>query len=641
MEDKLDLHEFIKQNEQNELLRFSTAGSVDDGKSTLIGRLLMDSKSIYEDVIENVKGASNKTSGTDDLDLFLFTDGLKAEREQGITIDVAYRYFSTPKRKFIIADTPGHEQYTRNMVTGASTANLAIVLIDARNGLLPQSKRHAFIASLLNVPHVVLAVNKMDLVDYSEDVFKKIKKDFTDFAARLNLKELRFLPISALKGDNVVDRSKNMEWYKGESLLEILENIYIGSDKNLIDFRFSVQYVLRPEMDFRGYSGQIASGVVRKGDEIMVLPSRKTSTVKSIVTYEGELDIAYAPMSITVTLEDEIDISRGDMLVHTHNVPRSDRRCEAMMVWMDEEEMDINKPYFIKQCTQLTRCRIDAIRYEVDVNSLHRSETEALKLNQIGRVVLTANRQLFYDPYLKNRSTGSFILIDPITNNTAAAGMIIDRESTESRSIDTDPGKENVSGLFIHESIVSLEERIERMQQKPAVLWFTGLAGSGKSETAFSLERKIFDLGGFPYVLEGANMRLSISSDLDFTDHGRVEHLRRVAELAKILNRTGAIAICSFVSPTIESRNMAKSIAGEDNFIEIYINSPLQWCKSNDNSGVYEKAESGEIDNLPGVNAPYEVPENPDLILNVSEIGPENASDEILTILRKRGIFPI
>ncbi len=543
MDANLNIKEFLKQNEQKELLRFSTAGSVDDGKSTLIGRLLMDSKNIYEDVIENVKGASNKTGDSNGLDLFLFTDGLKAEREQGITIDVAYRYFSTPKRKFIIADTPGHEQYTRNMVTGASTANLTIVLVDARNGLLPQSRRHAFIASLLNVPHIIMAVNKMDLVDYSQEVFENIKKDFNDFTTRLNLKDLRYLPISALNGDNVVDRSTNMSWHKGESLLEILETIHIGSDKNLIDFRFPVQYVLRPEMDFRGYSGQIASGVVRKGDELMILPSRKTSKVKSIVTYEGELESAFAPMSITITLEDEIDISRGDMLVHKHNVPKSDRRCEAMLVWMDEDDMDINKPYFIKHCTQITRTRIDKISYKIDVNTLRRKDAETLKLNEIGRVVITSNKQLFYDPYAKNRSTGSFILIDPITNNTVAAGMIIDREPTDQLHVNTHQKDSNISELSRHESNISLEERIERMQQKPAVLWLTGLAGSGKAETSYALERKIFDLGGLPYVLEGANMRLSISSDLDFTLLGRVEHLRRIAELAKILNRNGTLNI--------------------------------------------------------------------------------------------------
>ncbi|MEI6218987.1 MAG: sulfate adenylyltransferase subunit CysN, partial [bacterium] len=367
---QMSIAQFIEENEKKELLRFSTAGSIDDGKSTLIGRLLHDSKNVYEDQLLAVKKASKEKTSVEKIDFALLTDGLKAEREQGITIDVAYRYFSTPKRKFIIADTPGHEQYTRNMATGASTANLSIVLIDARNGVMKQTRRHAFITSLLGVPHMIVAINKMDVVGYSEDIFNRIKQDFAGFAGKLRIPDIRFIPISALGGDNVVERSTRMPWYRGETLLEILENVYIASDQNFIDLRFPVQYVLRPDMSFRGYCGQVASGVIHKGDEIMVLPSRKASRVKSIVTFDGELESAFPPMSVTITLEDEIDISRGDMLVHKHNVPAVERHFEAMVVWMNETGMDVNKSYFVKHTTNLTRLRIDAVRYKMDVNSL-------------------------------------------------------------------------------------------------------------------------------------------------------------------------------------------------------------------------------------------------------------------------------
>ena len=433
----MDIKAYLDKDEKKDLLRFLTAGSVDDGKSTLIGRLLFDSKKIYEDQLDALERDSKRMGNAGDhIDYALLLDGLKAEREQGITIDVAYRYFSTNNRKFIIADTPGHEQYTRNMITGGSTANLAVILVDARLGVITQTRRHTFLVSLLGIKHVVLAVNKMDLVDFSEERFNQIVADYQAFVAPLGILDVTCIPLSALDGDNVVEKSERTPWYKGVSLLEFLETVHIGNDHNLEDFRFPVQYVLRPDLNFRGFCGKVASGVVHKGDEIVALPSGKRSHIKSIVTYDGELDYAFPPQSVTLTLEDEIDVSRGEMLVHPDNLPIVDRNFEAMMVWMDEEPMDVNKSFFIKQTTNTSRTHIDSIKYKVDVNTMEHlslengkltKETVPLQLNQIARVVLTTAKELFFDPYQKNKATGSFILIDPISNNTSAVGMIIDR----------------------------------------------------------------------------------------------------------------------------------------------------------------------------------------------------------------------
>ncbi len=426
--EKLNIKEFLDQDEKKDLLRLLTAGSVDDGKSTLIGRLLFDSKKLYEDQLDALERDTKRYGNAgDNIDYALLLDGLKAEREQGITIDVAYRYFSTNKRKFIIADTPGHEQYTRNMITGGSTANLAIILVDARSGVITQTRRHTYLVSLLGIKHVVLAVNKMDLVGYDQKVFDRIVSTYRDFAAPLNIPDITCIPLSALKGDNVVELSKNMEWYTGKPLLEFLETVQIGSDQNFTDFRFPVQYVLRPNLDFRGFSSSVASGIVRKGDEVVALPSMKRSQIKSIVTYDGEVDYAFPPQAITLTLEDEIDISRGEMLVHPDNLPIIDRNFEAMLVWMDEKAMDPQEQFFIKHTTNLTRVKIDKIKYKVNVNTMEQSPGETLELNEIARVIFTTGKPLFFDPYAKNKNTGAFILIDPITNNTCAVGMIIDK----------------------------------------------------------------------------------------------------------------------------------------------------------------------------------------------------------------------
>lgn len=425
-QNKLSIEEFLDRDEKKDLLRLLTAGSVDDGKSTLIGRLLFDSKKIYEDQLAALERDSKRMGNAGDhIDYALLCDGLKAEREQGITIDVAYRYFSTNKRKFIIADTPGHEQYTRNMITGGSTANLAIILVDARTGVITQTRRHTFLVSLLGIKHVVLAVNKMDLLDFSHDVFDKIVADFKAFVTPLGIPDVVCIPLSALDGDNVVEKSGRTHWYDGPCLLDYLETVHIGNDHNLKDFRYPVQYVLRPNLDFRGFSGKVASGVIRKGDEVMALPSGKKSHVKRIVTYDGDLDYAFPPQSVTLVLEDEIDISRGEMLVRPDNLPQVGRHFEAMLVWMDEEVMDPEKSFYIKQTTNTSRCHIDHIKYKVDVNTMAQSKVKALNLNEIGRVVITTAKELFFDPYKENKPTGAFILIDPITNNTSAVGMII------------------------------------------------------------------------------------------------------------------------------------------------------------------------------------------------------------------------
>ena len=473
--------EWLEQTAQTELLRFTTAGSVDDGKSTLIGRLLYDSKGVYEDQLVSVRKATRNLT-TNGLDLSLLTDGLRAEREQGITIDVAYRYFATPKRKFIIADTPGHEQYTRNMATGASTANLAVILIDARYGVLPQSRRHAFIAALLGIPHLLVAVNKMDLMEYREEVFTGIRDDFAAFAEQLKVADVRYVPISALHGDNVVKRSERTPWYSGPSFLEHLETVPIDRDINFEEMRFPVQYVIRPNLDFRGFAGQIASGVIRRGDPITVLPAGRTSRVKSIVTYDGELEEAFAPMSVTVCLEDEIDISRGDMLVHSDNRPHAGRRFEATVVWMNQKPLEEHRPYLLKHSTQMVQARVREIRHKIDINTLGHERASALQLNEIGLVSVEAQRPVFFDAYRKNRATGAFILIDPITNETVGAGMIA-RPDTHR-----------------HSGPVTETERLARIGHRPYVLRLK----NSDAPAARLLERHLFDFGYLVYVIEGA-----------------------------------------------------------------------------------------------------------------------------------------
>ncbi len=521
MAEKLNIKEFLDRDEKKDLLRLLTAGSVDDGKSTLIGRLLFDSKKLYEDQLDALERDTKRYGNAgDNIDYALLLDGLKAEREQGITIDVAYRYFSTNNRKFIIADTPGHEQYTRNMITGGSTANLAIILVDARTGVITQTRRHTYLVSLLGIQHLVLAVNKMDLVDYSQQVFDKIVSDYRDFATPLGIPDIHCIPLSALKGDNVVEHSPYMEWYKGQPLLEFLETVKIESDKNFTDFRYPVQYVLRPNLDFRGFSSTVASGIVRKGDEVIALPSMKKSRIKSIVTYDGELDMAFPPQAITLTLEDEIDVSRGEMLVHPDNLPFIDRNFEAMLVWMDETKMDPEQQFFIKHTTNLTRVKIDQIRYKVNVNTLEQSMTDTLELNEIGRVVFTSNKPLFFDPYRKNKNTGAFILIDPITNNTCAVGMIIDK--VNARDLSTNITEEDRRYMRDGYSIVSPESRARLYEQQGHIY---AISGEAATEFGYTLERRLFDIGKTVVVLNSQ----------EITD---------IEKVADTLCKQGLIVIC-------------------------------------------------------------------------------------------------
>lgn len=525
----LNIKEFLDQDEKKDLLRLLTAGSVDDGKSTLIGRLLFDSKKLYEDQLVALERDSKRVgnAGENNIDYALLLDGLKAEREQGITIDVAYRYFSTNKRKFIIADTPGHEQYTRNMITGGSTANLAIILVDARTGVITQTKRHSYLISLLGIKHVVLAVNKMDLVDYSQSVFDKIVDDYKTFVAPFNIPDIQCIPLSALKGDNVVELSENMDWYTGMPLLGFLETVHVASDQNFENFRYPVQYVSRPNLDFRGFCGKIASGIVQKGDEVVALPSGKKSRVKSIYTYDGELVKAFPPQSVTLTLEDEIDVSRGEMLVHPSDLPRIGRNFEAMLVWMDEKTMDAGQQYYLKHTTNTTRAHIDSIRYKVDVNTLQQSAADVLALNEIGRVTLATNKPLFFDPYKDNKNCGAFILIDPITNNTCAVGMIIDKINSKdiASNITDDVRKKMSEGI----SAVSMEEKAKRLDQEGCVFSIAGNSAEAKREYAYMLERRLTDIGRTVAVIDAVALQL----DSDICDR-----------IGRTLSMQGLVVIC-------------------------------------------------------------------------------------------------
>lgn len=627
-----DIEAYLALHERKELLRFITCGSVDDGKSTLIGRLLYDSKMLYEDQLAQLESES-VTHGTTGgkFDPALVTDGLKAEREQGITIDVAYRYFSTAKRKFIIADTPGHEQYTRNMATGASTADLAVILIDARYGVLTQTKRHSFIVSLLGIRHVVVTINKMDLVDFSEKRFEEICTAYRDFAARLDLPDLHFIPISALNGDNVVDPSPSMPWYRGSTLMNFLESVYIGSDRNLEDFRFPVQYVNRPNLDFRGFCGTLASGIIRKGDEIMVLPSRRTTKVKSIVTFNGEVEEAFTPQSVTLTLEDEVDCSRGDMIVRPGNVPKVSNDFDAMMVWMSAEAMVPGKTYLFKHANQTIPGHIESLRYRVDVNSLHRSPAPDLQLNEIGRCTITLSQPIYYDPYRRNRTTGAFIVIDRMSNITVAAGMITSRELDKKAKI-AQWEVEDVQASSSTEGIkqVTAEERQARLGQRPATVLFTGLSGSGKSTIARGVERVLFDLGRTAIVLDGEQLRRGLTHDLGYSAEDRSENLRRAAHIAKLLNDNGIICLAALVAPSQGVRSKAMDLIGKDHFLTVHVNAPIDVCRQRDPSGEYATG---------GAAVAYEAPVAADLVLNTDETSIDQCIEQVLALLRDRKLI--
>ncbi len=626
-----DIHSYLARHQKKELLRFLTCGSVDDGKSTLIGRLLHDTKMIYEDQLAAVKRDSEKvgTTGAGEIDLALLTDGLKAEREQGITIDVAYRYFSTDRRKFIIADTPGHEQYTRNMATGASTCQLAIILIDARHGVQTQTRRHSYIVSLLGIRHVVVAINKMDLVGHSQEVFEKIKKDYTDFVAKLDVHDISFIPMSALKGDNVATKSDAMPWYHGPALLDHLETVHIASDRNLTDLRFPVQYVIRPNLDFRGFAGTVASGIVRKGDEVMVLPSGKRSRVKSIVTYDGELEEAFAPQAVTLTLTDEVDVSRGDMLVRSDSQPHVSSQIEAMVVWMAEQPLVPGKTYTLKHATRQVAVEVASFRYGVDVNSLEHKAIARLGLNEVGLVQLSLTQPLACDPYRTNAATGAFILIDRLSNSTVGAGMILEAGTPRQA--------EAVVTAKARESLVALAEREQRFGQRPVTVLLVGLTGSGKSRIAFALERRLWDEGRAVTVLYGQNMRHGLNRDLGFTADDRSENLRRSSEVARLMNDAGVITIAAFVAPHEGVREKAKQVIGPDRVLEVYCTAPMEVMRSRDQSGAYRLADEGKIAQMPGVTAAFEEPKAPDLVLQTDQIDVDASVSRIVELMKSRG----
>jgi bifunctional enzyme CysN/CysC len=634
-----DIDAYLKQHERKQLLRFITCGSVDDGKSTLIGRLLFDSKMLYEDHIAQLEADSSKVGTTGGkFDPALVTDGLKAEREQGITIDVAYRYFSTAKRKFIIADTPGHEQYTRNMATGASSADLAIILIDARHGVLTQTRRHSFIVSLLGIRHVVLAVNKMDLVDYREDRFNQICDEYRSFAARLDLPDLHFIPISALDGDNVVDPSQRMPWFRGATLMNFLESVYIDSDRNLRDFRFPVQWVNRPDLNFRGFCGTISAGTIRAGEEVMILPSRQKSRIKEIVTFDGNLAEAFAPLSVTLTLTDEVDASRGDMIVRAGNLPRSADTFDAMLVWMNQDAMVPGKTYLFKHTTQTLPGSIETLAYRIDVNTLHRSPAPNLELNEIGRVRVSLNAPIHFDPYRNNRGTGAFVVIDRLTNATVAAGMILEHDPDPARrAVWDDAPQTSTDELSAEVSQVTSEERRARFGQKPVTVLLTGLTGSGKTAIAVAVERKLFESGRAVARIDGEQLRRGLSSELGFSAEDRSENLRRGAHLAAALNEAGLICLASFVAPNEAVRQRVGNTIGQGRFLVVHVATPIEVCRARDTKGQYAKADAGELPNFPGVTAIYEPPVEPNLALDASQNSIDDCADQIIRLLSEKG----
>ncbi len=633
-----DILAYLEQHERKELLRFITCGSVDDGKSTLIGRLLYDSKMLYEDHLAQLESES-KVHGTTGggFDPALVTDGLRAEREQGITIDVAYRYFSTAKRKFIIADTPGHEQYTRNMATGASTADLAVILIDARYGVLTQTKRHSFIVSLLGIRHVVVTINKMDLVGYDQARFDQICSEYKEFASRLDLPDLHFIPIAALHGENVVDPSTNMDWYRGSTLMNFLETVYIGSDRNLEDFRLPIQYVNRPNLDFRGFCGTIASGIVRQGDQVMVLPSKRTSRVKRLVTQDGDLSEAFCPQSITVVLEDEVDCSRGDMIVRPGNVPKVSNDFDATVVWLSADPMLPGKTYLFKHTTQTVSGQIDSLRYRVDVNTLHRSPSPELNLNEIGRCAVTLSQPIYFDAYKRNRSTGAFIIIDRLTNATVGAGMITERDSARPRAAweNIEVDTEGPSGV----SEVTTVERSARYGQQAVTVLFTGLTGTGKTAIAHGVERRLFDRGRAVMVVDGERMRRGVNQDLGYTVEDRSENLRRSAHVAKLLNEAGLICLAAFLAPSESVRNRVRETVGKEQFLVIHVTAEESVRKERDTKGHYQKAEAGTLPNFPGVTALYEEPVGADLTLDSGVLSLEQCVDSVVSLLEQRGFL--
>ncbi len=619
-----DIHAYLKTQEEKGMLRFITCGSVDDGKSTLIGRLLWDSKMVFEDQLAALE-ADSKRVGTqgENIDYALLLDGLQAEREQGITIDVAYRFFSTDKRKFIVADTPGHEQYTRNMVTGASTAQVAVILIDARKGVLTQTRRHSYLVSLVGIRNVVLAINKMDLVDYSAERFQAILEEYELFAAGLGFEQVTAIPISALEGDNVLMHSDKTPWYQGPTLMEHLETVQVDDVAASKPFRMRVQWVNRPNLDFRGFCGTIASGVIRPGDEVLVSSSGQTSRIERIVTMDGDLPEAVAGQAVTLTLTDEIDISRGDMLGASEARPYFAEQFEASLVWLHEEALLPGRSYLLKAGSSTAPAQVSDLKFKVNVNTLQQEPGKTLALNEVGVCTISASKPISFDRYLDNGGTGNFILIDRLTNATVGAGMISAplQRGTDShwQSLDIDK-----------------QAHAELKGQSPKVLWFTGLPAAGKSTIANLVEKKLHSLGRHTYILDGDNLRHGINRDLDYSDADQVEHIRRVAEMAKLFVDSGLIVIASVVSPFRSERRMAREILEPGEFIEIFVDTPLEVCEQRDTTGVYKKARAGELQHVTGIDSIYEPPESPEIVVHGAQASPEEIAEQIVKELCRR-----
>ena len=644
-----------------ELLRFATAGSVDDGKSTLIGRLLYDSKQVLTDQLEQVEQTSRQM-GHDFLDLSLLTDGLRAEREQGITIDLAFRFFATAQRRFIIADTPGHEQYTRNMVTGASTADLVIVLIDARKGVVAQSRRHAFIASLLQIPHLVVCVNKMDTLGYDEEVFDSIVAEFERFAARLEIQDVTFIPIAALKGDNVVERSQRMPWYQGPPLLYHLEHVHIASDRNLIDVRFPVQWVIRvgghqvrsagPDggacagsghgasagAGYRAYAGQVAGGILREGDEVVVLPGGQRTTVAGIDTFDGPVREAFPPMSVALRLADEVDVSRGSTIARPHNQPVVARSFESLLCWMSERPLDPKRRYLVKHTTRTAAVGGMEVRYRIEVETMHRDElATTLELNDLGRVRVELAAPLVFDSYRRNRATGSLIVIDEATNETVAAGVILD---TEADSLEAAAKTERSPNVRWERETITRGERWAALGLTGATVWLTGLPAAGKSTIGRAIEERLVRAGRPAYLLDGDNLRHGLNGDLGFDEEARAENVRRTAHVARLLAECGAVALVSLVSPYTADRELAATLHAKEElpFLEVFVSTPLAQCEQRDPKGLYARARAGELQGLTGLGAPYEAPTAPDVVLGIHGEAIETAVDRVLEALAARGV---
>lgn len=621
-----DIDAYLAQHQNKELLRFITCGSVDDGKSTLIGRLLYDSKMIFEDQLAALEADSRK-SGTQgqEIDFALLVDGLAAEREQGITIDVAYRFFATEKRKFIVADTPGHEQYTRNMVTGASTADAAVILIDARKGVLVQTRRHSYLAHLLGIKNLVLAVNKMDLVDYDQDIFDNIVREYGEFAAEIGIESFTAIPISGFRGDNITDApSANMPWYGGRALIAHLENIEIATNAaQEKPFRMPVQWVNRPNLDFRGFSGLISSGIVKKGDPVRIVPSGKNSTVKNIVTLDGELDEAVAGQSVTILLDDEIDCSRGDVIACADDPPEISDQFESTIVWMSGEALKPGRGYWLKLATQTVSVSVQEPKYEININTMERLAAKTLELNAIGVAEVHTDKPIVFESYADSRALGGFILVDKITNATVAAGML-------------HFSLRRAANVHWQATTITREEHGLLKNQTPRVLWFTGLSGSGKSTIANEVEKSLNLMNRHTFLLDGDNVRHGLNKDLGFTEADRIENIRRVGEVAKLMTDAGLIVLTAFISPFRAERKMVREMLPESEFIEIFVDTPLAVAEERDVKGLYKKARSGQLKNFTGIDSPYEPPENPEIRVNTVEMTPAEAADYII-----RQIMPL